>query len=375
MAKRYRSSSKNSRSKKSSNNNQATVLIVGGVLLLAVVGLLLANGQNKKRSHSVSKKPIEEVAEPAPKPEPEPQPAPAPEPQPAPAPEPAPEPVPEESGFALSFSDEDAVAKGFKTSDIPMSYLDKREHITSPFGWRTYDKKMHRGVDLGMKIGTELGAVRGGEGWTATYKPNCGSGGNGVFLTNGQEMFIYFHLSDMSQTAPGLGYVQENGKWTLHNVQFGQVIAISGNTGKSGGPHCHLRYYRIVNGKEDDECAFVISNEKNGFAPEFYDTPNEGGHATSDTSVRLPKIRLRVKSWDLRNVDITLIKVDGRDESKHVRNITVKEGYVLIHDGGGRWSMNDVDLRNLPAASSWTFKLTASTYSDKTAEHIITVKK
>lgn len=113
--------------------------------------------------------------------------------------------------------------------------------VTSSFGRRTHpitgDQRMHTGVDYGAPSGSPVQAVADGTivyaGW---------NGGYGNFLkirhSNGYET-AYAHLSGFA-----------SGISTGTRVQQGQIVARSGNTGSSTGPHLHyemLQHGRHVN--------------------------------------------------------------------------------------------------------------------------------
>ena len=107
--------------------------------------------------------------------------------------------------------------------------------MTSGFGSRFHPVlqylKAHNGVDYGTPIGTPVWAVADG---TVTKAQNTGPGGNTVCVRhiNGLET-CYLHLSKY-----GAG-VRVGGR-----VSQKQVIAYSGNTGRSTGPHLHFALKR-----------------------------------------------------------------------------------------------------------------------------------
>lgn len=116
--------------------------------------------------------------------------------------------------------------------------------ITSPFGYRTHPisgkKKLHKGTDLAAPIGTPVYSVRDG----VVTKAGWGSGGAGnmVRIDHGDGMVsVYMHL-DSFKVKSGA------------TVKAGQLIALSGNTGGSTGPHLH--YQIEINGEPVDAMQF-----------------------------------------------------------------------------------------------------------------------
>lgn len=101
--------------------------------------------------------------------------------------------------------------------------------LTSPYGarWGT----IHKGIDWGVPVGTACRASRAGTvvsaGWSGGY-------GYCVVVDHGDGVRTrYAHLSSIQ----------------VHNGQYvnqGEVIALTGNTGDSTGPHIHFEI--IVNG-------------------------------------------------------------------------------------------------------------------------------
>ncbi len=111
----------------------------------------------------------------------------------------------------------------------------KFAHITSRFGSRFHPVlqyvKNHNGVDYGTPVGTPVWAVADGTVVKAAYD---GAAGNHVCVRhpNGMET-CYLHLSRFS---PGVR--------TGARVAQKQVIAYSGNTGRTTGPHLHFALKR-----------------------------------------------------------------------------------------------------------------------------------
>lgn len=101
--------------------------------------------------------------------------------------------------------------------------------ITSPYGTRS--RGFHSGIDLAAKTGTSVYAAAGGTVELASWYYGYG---NCVVINHGNGVKTrYAHLS---------AYKVSVGT----TVSRGQLIALSGNTGNSTGPHLHFEV--IVNG-------------------------------------------------------------------------------------------------------------------------------
>ena len=99
----------------------------------------------------------------------------------------------------------------------------------SPYGPRkhpiTGKVKMHHGVDVAMPVGTELVAPADGE---VVHKGSGASGGFTLILKHAADLYtVYYHLAKPSMLSVGT------------QVRTGQLVAYSGNTGLSSGPHLH----------------------------------------------------------------------------------------------------------------------------------------
>ena len=99
----------------------------------------------------------------------------------------------------------------------------------SPYGSRRHPitgrVTFHHGVDVALPVGTPLTAPADG---VVTHKGSGGSGGFTLIVRHADDLYtVYYHLQKPSKLAKG------------ERVVTGQVIAFSGNTGKSTGPHLH----------------------------------------------------------------------------------------------------------------------------------------
>lgn len=114
------------------------------------------------------------------------------------------------------------VRRGTKSKPTYM-YPVTNWNITSNFGYRW--GRLHAGTDVGIPTGTTVRASRGGQVITAGW---LGGYGNCVIIDHGDGVSTrYGHLSEITVSV---------GQY----VDQGQQIALSGNTGRSTGPHLHF---------------------------------------------------------------------------------------------------------------------------------------
>ena len=104
-----------------------------------------------------------------------------------------------------------------------------RGQISSPFGWRTHpvyqSQQFHGGIDIAVNTGSPVRAAAGGfvaeSGWKGGF-------GNTLIIDHGHDIStLYAHNSQL---------LVQSGE----RVYQGQVVARSGNTGVSTGPHLHF---------------------------------------------------------------------------------------------------------------------------------------
>ncbi|MBR4892529.1 MAG: peptidoglycan DD-metalloendopeptidase family protein [Clostridia bacterium] len=128
-------------------------------------------------------------------------------------------------------------------SNVPKTYVGGQfiwptpscHTITSAFGYRNHPTlkqyKFHSGIDIGVYAGNDVLAVADGVVTVSTYESGYG---NYVAINHGGGIVsLYGHNSKLLVRAG-------------QSVKQGQVIAISGSTGRSTGPHLHFEI--LVNG-------------------------------------------------------------------------------------------------------------------------------
>ncbi|MGP2656183.1 M23 family metallopeptidase [Malaciobacter sp. WC5094] len=120
--------------------------------------------------------------------------------------------------------------KKYILSSIPSSSPLKKVFITSEYGYRIHPilktNKLHSGVDLRAKIGTNIHSTANG---IVLLVRNYDPGGYGKMIKiihNYGFQTLYAHLDDV--------FVEEG-----DIIKKGDIIGLSGNTGRSNGPHLH----------------------------------------------------------------------------------------------------------------------------------------
>lgn len=105
--------------------------------------------------------------------------------------------------------------------------------ISSYYGWRihpiTGDKRFHKGLDIAVPEGTEVHSAQDGVVIYTGYEEE-GYGYYVVVENDDGYKSLYAHLSEIKSSVGD-------------EVKSGEVIALSGNTGGSTGPHLHLEVF------------------------------------------------------------------------------------------------------------------------------------
>ena len=150
-----------------------------------------------------------------------------------------------------------------KVLDVSRYHMPVKQNvITSHFGYRKQFGRMHYGVDLKAAVGDTVYAAFTGKVRLAKFERS----GYGFYVVvrhdNGMET-VYGHLSKF--------LVKPN-----QYVKAGTPIALSGNTGRSTGPHLHFetrfmgvamnpeKIFDFVNGSTFHDTYTFNKNENNG---------------------------------------------------------------------------------------------------------------
>ena len=104
--------------------------------------------------------------------------------------------------------------------------------ITSDFGYRNTNipgaSTYHKGVDIAVPTGTPVHASAAGVVTVASYQAN--GAGYYVFINHGNGIVTKYMHHSQNLVSAG------------QRVEAGQVIALSGSTGVSSGPHLHFQF-------------------------------------------------------------------------------------------------------------------------------------
>ena len=102
--------------------------------------------------------------------------------------------------------------------------------ISSGYGWRTHpvykNRQFHGGIDIAVPTGTFIRAAAAGK---VTMAKNMGGFGLGIVIDHGGGITTWYGHKSVLLAKAG------------EKVVYGQIIAKSGNTGVSTGPHLDFR--------------------------------------------------------------------------------------------------------------------------------------
>lgn len=142
------------------------------------------------------------------------------------------------------------------TAVLQQNWVQVRPRITQLFGanpsiYEKFGMKGHNGIDWGIKVGVPLFAPCDGK----VLVKDSGKGGYGLHIKirshHGAREVVLGHLSEV--------FVKSG-----DNINAGDKIALSGNTGFSTGPHLHMGYRKLVPAR-GDIFTWQVENYNNGY--------------------------------------------------------------------------------------------------------------
>ena len=156
--------------------------------------------------------------------------------------------------------------------------------VTSNFGFREFDNKFHKGLDLGT--GSENIPTYAAESGTVIFAGYSGSAGNLITIDHGNGLVTkYMHHSEI--------YVKVG-----DHVEKGQQIGLSGTTGRSTGNHLHFQVE--VNGTAVNPMNYL---EGNGTSSELQ-RMDPMKDIVSGTKVVLEKKDIETSGEDAQNAAV-----------------------------------------------------------------------
>lgn len=136
----------------------------------------------------------------------------------------------------LDTANQTALEKMYMLQTVPSGYPIEYKGLTSSFGYRTHpvtgERAFHSGADLRAKMGTPVYATADGVVEWAAFHKSSGLGNLVIVHHNFGFNTFYGHLSKFAVKA---------GEF----VRKGDLIAYSGNSGLSSGPHLHYEIRHI----------------------------------------------------------------------------------------------------------------------------------
>lgn len=172
-----------------------------------------------------------------------------------------------------------AAVPAAKEIDVRGFVMPHNGPVTSPYGWRARFGRMHRGVDISLKVGDTVRSAFSGKVRLTKFEGK----GYGYYVVvrhdNGMET-VYGHLSRF--------LVKPN-----QRVRAGEPIALGGNTGRSTGPHLHFetRYMGLAVNPEGliDFTNKTTHRDTYAFSKSSYEKSQKYGPSRTSAKVKSSK--------------------------------------------------------------------------------------
>ena len=205
-------------------------------------------------------------------------------------------------------------------------YLPGKGRISSGFGYRAMDSKVHKGIDIAMPVGDTVRVVMPGVIESISYEHK----GYGKYVTvkhdNGMQT-RYAHLSNSLVTSG-------------QRVDGNQPIALSGNTGKTTGPHLHFEIRYL--GQAIDPTSVIDFNStltpigNRSFNRRNADGGTGGSHLSANSKQTSSTKRTYIVRWGDTLEDIaarfgtTVMKLTQLNNLNTADGTTIQPGQMLI---------------------------------------------
>lgn len=144
---------------------------------------------------------------------------------------------------------------------LKQNWVQVRPRVTQAFGlnpqiYSRFGMKGHNGIDYGVPVGTQVFAPMSGE----VKVVDSGTKGYGLHIKiRNPYRELECVVAHLSQT-----YIANNAK-----VNMGDMIALSGNTGFSTGPHVHEGFRRIKAEEDLPIFQWKVMDYNNGYKGYF----------------------------------------------------------------------------------------------------------
>jgi murein DD-endopeptidase MepM/ murein hydrolase activator NlpD len=259
----------------------------------------------------------------------------------------------------------------------------KGQELSSPFNFplqlsgnfcELRSNHFHAGIDIRTK-GTEGHTVHAvADGYISKVSVNPAGYGNAVYIThpNKKIMTVYGHLqrftSSVAERIKEKQYKEEsfsvelNFDSTAFPVKQGDVMAYSGNSGSSGGPHLHLEIRDLENNEVIDPLIYYKSMIPDARKPALqgiivYPLAGEGIVNGSAEKQRIeikydknenPVFHAQIEAFGKIALGIRAIdRMNGTDFSYGLKDIVVKiDDTEIFHSNSQRFSIDELKYIN-----------------------------
>ncbi len=118
----------------------------------------------------------------------------------------------------------------------------KDHPISSPFGWRKLpSSEFHKGIDFAVPVGTEVTSFSSGVCFKMGWEKGPEFGSEHQKMGLGLRVWQEFDYHGITMYG-WYGHLSKIFVEPYSQIKPGQLIGLSGNTGRSTGPHLHVQF-------------------------------------------------------------------------------------------------------------------------------------
>jgi murein DD-endopeptidase MepM/ murein hydrolase activator NlpD len=184
-------------------------------------------------------------------------------------------------------------AEGVSAEGLLMRRPVNGGRISSGFGWRinpiTHGPELHKGIDIAVPVGTPVMAAGSG---TIQYEGPARGYGN----------FLMIKHTNVYSTAYGHLSRFAKGTHIGSHVDRGQIVAYTGDTGESTGPHLH--YEIRIDGRQVNPLTVKVATEQRLYGRDLRDFLDQRIHV----DLELASMPLESKVADSASADLRAAK-------------------------------------------------------------------